>query len=168
MYLREVEVGSYYHPSSLNPGSYCWIELPVGASSIWALQWPIKFLKGLVRNLLAVSRWGVQGRGWLWSVTEVTSDKAGERETVGGRSSVYLLNMDRITHHHTYALLFHACSRISMHVHIKLTLRALCVAWVSAWNLQALFSCNGAGKRITGTLSAEGSLLLFHYLFPSR
>lgn len=28
-------------------------------SSIWAQRWPIKCLKGLVRNLLAVRRWGV-------------------------------------------------------------------------------------------------------------
>lgn len=77
--------GSYYRP-----GSYCWIGFPlhVTESSIWTLHWPIKCLRGLVKNLLAVSRWGVLGWAWLWSVTEVTLKQAEEREIIDGKSLV--------------------------------------------------------------------------------
>lgn len=73
-------------------------------SSIWARQCPIKCLKGLVRNLLAVSRCGVLGWAWLWSVTEVTLEQAEERETTDGKSSVFIPK----TQTQAFTLLFHA------------------------------------------------------------
>lgn len=132
-------------------------------------------LKGLVRNLLAVSRWGVPGWVWLWSVTEVTLEWAEERETIDGESSVLSpkhrqnssqassritfpwIQRDNNTHAHT-------------HTHTALTSHTLCVARVMAWNLQAVFSyvficiCSRAGKMITGTPSAEVQFVAFSLL----
>lgn len=91
-------------------------------SSIWALQWPIKCLKGLVRNLLAVSRWGVLGWAWLWSATEMTLEQAEERETIDGKSSVL-----SPIHRHTFTLLFHTHKGITMHMHTLCWPCTLCV-----------------------------------------
>lgn len=94
-------------------GLDCHSTLQEAESSIWAQQWPIKSLKGLVRNLLAVSRWGVLGWAWLWSVTEVTLEQAEERETIDDKSCPPQKKINKKKH--VFTLLFHTCAGITMH-----------------------------------------------------
>lgn len=60
------------------PASFLWTRLflCVSRSGLWAQRQPIKCLKGLVRNFLAVSRWGVLEWVLLSSATEVIWEQA--------------------------------------------------------------------------------------------
>lgn len=121
----------------LRPGSYCGAGFPlhVAGSSIWTPHWPIKCLRGLVKNLLAVSRWGVLGWAWLWSVTEVTFKQAEEREIIDGKSLV-VSQKHRQNNSQAYIPITFPCIQKDYNTHARtaLTLHTylpLCVAWIS-------------------------------------